>query len=254
MDKKYFEEYYQLERNHWWFKARIEILQIHLTDLVKKIPEKQNLKILNVGAGTGFTTELLSRYGSVTSVEYDTLCCNMVKEKLGLVFENASITDLPYNDNEFNLVTAYDVIEHIEDDAKAISELIRVTKKGGIIFTTVPAYMSLWSHHDVVNQHYRRYTRQSFLKVWKNFENKIEIIYQSYFNFYLFPPIYLFRKFSKIIPGKLLRKGAGSDFTIYKSGLIDKLLFKIMVSEKIFIKKQISLPFGVSFLCSFRKK
>jgi 2-polyprenyl-3-methyl-5-hydroxy-6-metoxy-1,4-benzoquinol methylase len=253
VDKKYFEEYYYLERNHWWFKARMKFIKLHLEEIINQFPSKDNLSILNVGAGTGYTTEVLSNYGNVTSVEYDSDCCKLAKDKVGLVYENESITNLPYKEESFDIVTAFDVIEHVEDHKKAVSELIRVTKKGGLIYTTVPAYMFLWSNHDVVNQHVRRYTMSNFLYLLKEHDLAITLLYKTYFNFFLFPPIALFRLISKLLPAGSFRKGAGSDFTLYESGFTDKVLYFIMSLESFFIRNKISLPFGVSILTSFKK-
>ena len=252
MDKAYFKEYFKLERNHWWFKVRLKILKIHLKNLIDKHNIANDIKILNVGAGTGFTSEMLMSFGKTTSVEYDQDCCKLVKEKTGMEFENHSITELPYANNAFDIVTAFDVIEHIEDDEKAVSELLRVTKKGGVIVTTVPAYNFLWSQHDEINHHFRRYTKKTYLKLWMPHDEVI-LDYNSYFNFILFLPIAAFRLLSKIIPtGK--REDTGSDFMIYKSGLIDKILYYLMDIETILIKNRIYLPFGVSFLTSFKKQ
>ena len=96
MDKLYYQEYYFLERNHWWFKVREEILKDHL---YLNIPEKKNtLKILNIGAATGKTTEMLSNFGEVTSIEYDQDCCEFVNNKTGIKVINASILELPFPD------------------------------------------------------------------------------------------------------------------------------------------------------------
>jgi len=252
MDKKYFEEYFVLERNHWWFSVRIKILKAHINFLIKK-HNLTDIKILNVGAGTGFTSEVLMKYGKTTSVEYDKNCCEMVKEKTGMVFENESITELPYPDNSFDMVTAFDVVEHIEDDRKAVAELQRVTKKGGVIITTVPAYNFMWSHHDVINHHYRRYTKKTYLSLWDLNKNKLKKEYSTYFNFILFLPVAIFRLLSNMLSKNKERDDVGSDFTAYKSGIIDSILYFLMSLEVPLIKARLSLPFGISYLVSFKK-
>ena len=251
MNKDYYLEYFHLEREHWWFKARLQIIDSHLNNIKTQLQNKE-LKILNVGAGPGATTELLIKYGQVTSVEYDKDCLEIVKQKLGLLFDNESITNLPYEDNYFDLVVAFDVIEHIEDHEKGISELIRVCKKNGFLFTTVPAFQFMWSQHDLINHHFRRYTSSSYKKLWiKN--NQVQLFYSTYFNFFLFPPIALFRLISKVIKWGKKKNGAGSDFTTYKTGWFDKILFIIFKFEKIFIRNKVKLPFGVSYMMSCKK-
>jgi ubiquinone/menaquinone biosynthesis C-methylase UbiE len=75
--------------------------------------------------------------------------------------------ELPFKDEEFDLICAFDVIEHVEDDLLGIREMKRVCKNEGLMVLTVPAYMFLWSHHDEVNQHYRRYTLKNLKNLGK---------------------------------------------------------------------------------------
>ena len=145
MNKEYFKEYYDYERFHWWFLARNNIIRA----LVKKYilsPPSSQLRILNIGVATGGTSLLLSEFGTVTSVEYDKDCCTFLKEKVGINAINASITNLPFENDYFDLVCAFDVIEHVDDDHLAIREMSRVAKNNATIFITVPAFKFLWSY------------------------------------------------------------------------------------------------------------
>ena len=248
MDREYFEEYYHLERNHWWFKVRTLILNQHVGKYFKK---DQNIKILNIGVATGASTEFLSKYGDVVSVEYDQTCSIETYKKIRKPIINGSITQLPFNNNNFDLVCAFDVIEHVENDQLAVDEMIRVCKDEGIVCITVPAYMFLWSNHDVVNNHFRRYTAKSLKKLLKEKNGKIK--YVSYFNSILFPAVALFRLISKFLPEKVTRKGAGSDFTIFnQDSLINKIFYKIFYFELISLRK-LKFPFGTSLLLSWTK-
>jgi SAM-dependent methyltransferase len=251
MDSNYYKEYFTLERNHWWFKVRGKII-LFLIDksLAKKV--NTNLTILNVGAATGRTSEILSKYGKVTSLEYDKECCDFVKANLNVEITNGSILELPYKDNCFDLVCAFDVIEHVEDDRLALSEMKRVCKTGGLIAVTVPAFMSLWSHHDVVNHHYRRYTKTNLLKVFST--NHLHMTIGTYYNTILFLPIFIFRLFTKIIPKKWIRSGAGSDATLTnEKGFVNSMMYNIFNIE-LFLLKFIKFPFGVSIFISSIKK
>jgi len=134
MDREYYKEYYDLERNHWWFKVRASIIMDHLK---KIIPSHINLKILNNGAATGASSMMLKSIGEVTSVEYDKETADLTSKKLGIPIISASITDLPFKNELFDLVCAFDVIEHVEDDISAVNELKRVCKPGGIVCLTV---------------------------------------------------------------------------------------------------------------------
>ena len=155
MDKNYYKEYYHLEREHWWFQARGKILLKHLKCVFQGQP---NIRILNIGAATGRSSELLMQLGDVTSVEFDTDCYEFSRDFVKIPIVQGSILDLAFSDDTFDLVCAFDVIEHVEDDTLAVSEMRRVCKPGGVMCVTVPAFMFLWSEHDVVNHHFRRYT------------------------------------------------------------------------------------------------
>ena len=160
MDINYYKEYATLERQHWWFKVRGKIISRLISASIQN-KENKPLTILNIGAATGKTSELLSKFGKVTSLEYDQDCCNYANEQFNLTIIHGSILDLPFKDEEFDLVCAFDVIEHVEDDLSGVHEMKRVCKRDGQIVLTVPAYLFLWSHHDIVNHHFRRYTLKS---------------------------------------------------------------------------------------------
>ena len=176
MNRDYYNEYYDIERTHWWFKVREKIIIQRLTSI---LGQRQKLKFLNIGAATGRSTEVLSKLGTVTSLEFDKDCCDFTKSKLGINMINGSITKLPFDSNSFDVVCAFDVIEHVEDQSLAVKEMKRVCKLNGIIYVTVPAFMFLWSHHDEVNQHFRRYTSRTLEDVFKTY--KLKKLYLSYF-------------------------------------------------------------------------
>jgi SAM-dependent methyltransferase len=250
MEKSYYKKYYHLERGHWWFKARGEILMNHLDTVFQG---RKDLKILNVGVATGHTSELLSRFGKVVSIEYDIDCFNFVKENVKIDIVNASILDLPFKENQFDLVCAFDVIEHVENDLVAVSEMRRVCKKGGILSVTVPAYMFLWSEHDVVNHHFRRYTAKILRGL---FEGKDELILHTYFNFWLFFPIAAFRLLKNLIKGNKKKsvEEAQSDFENLNSDIFSNIFYRIFKSENLFLKNKVRFPVGVSLLSTWRKK
>ena len=253
MQQDYYKEYYDLERQHWWFVARERIISNYIKKLINdKNLNKRDLKILNVGCGTGRSSQYLSKFGHVVSIEYDKFCCEFASEKTGLEIINGSITELPFKDNTFDLVCAFDVIEHVEDDQLAVNEMNRVTKEKGVVFITVPAFMSLWGHHDVVNHHFRRY-RLEQLEYLFNKVNNGEKIFSSYFNFFLFLPIYIFRNISNLLKLGEDRSGSGSDFEGFRPGILNSFFKSIMLFESNFINKNIKLPFGISILYTWKK-
>lgn len=245
MEKGYYTYYFDLEREHWWFQARNKIIfsQIEQIYQVKNSP----LNILNVGVATGATSQLLNKFGHVTSVEYDQDCIDFVKSKIDIPMIKGDILNLDFADNTFDLVCALDVVEHVENDQLAAKELTRVCKVGGSIVITVPSFQSLWGDHDIVNHHYRRYRR---FELQELFKKNSELVYSTYFNFWLFLPIWIVRNF----PFELSRGKSGSDFDLFKFRWLNSFFYGILASENLFTSKKIRLPFGVSALGIWIKK
>ena len=134
MDRNFLDAYYKMEREHWWFQVREGII----LDQIKTVVYENNpLHILNVGAATGRSSEILESFGSVQSIEYDEPSYRFCHENLKMKIDHGSITELPYADASFDVVCAFDVVEHVEDHAAAIANLIRVCKPGGKVFIIV---------------------------------------------------------------------------------------------------------------------
>jgi len=248
MNEKYADNYGQLEKTHWWFLARSEILRKRAKEIRSK--RGRNLRILNCGVASGATSEMLSEFGSVTSLEFDdSLFKKLQLEKPFLKSIQGSILELPFENNSFDLVCAFDVIEHVEDDHLAAKEMHRVLSDDGHVFISVPAFMLLWSDHDRINHHFRRYTQQSLNLVFSSFEDR----YTTYFNTILFPPIAVLR----ILRERLFKRKnilEESDFGHPRNPLLNHILFRIFRLETTLIHYFKSLPFGVSLMLTGVKK
>lgn len=249
MDERFYQEYAELEKSHWWFTARLEILKKLLTDtILPRFSTKPGteLKILNAGVATGGTTFMLNQLGEVTSLEYDRDCCQYL-ESVGIEPVNASLTELPFADNSFDIVCSFDVIEHIADHEKALSEIKRVLTEDGQAFITVPAFMFLWSHHDDINHHERRYTKTELEDVFKSVG--FDISFSSYFNTIMFLPILFVRMVAKLLPSRGDGQSTGSDGEILKDNrLVNSILHRVFAAEKYALARKISFPVGVSAL------
>ena len=248
MKAEFYREYYSLEREHWWFLARKKILQEQIRIL---FPEKRTLNILNVGAAFGATTIMLQEFGEVVSVEYNKECCEYVKENLKMDFIHGSITSLPFQANAFDLVCAFDVVEHVQDDKTAISELHRVCKQGGYVFTTVPAFQFLWSDHDLINEHVRRYKLRKFLDLFD--DSVANILYKTYFNFFLFIPVATFRILMSLVKSGNKKGKRRSDNSRVSKGFFSKILYRVFSSETYLLNKRMKLPFGISIMVISRR-
>lgn len=142
-----------LEDRHWWFRERRHLLASQLRRLTPG-------RALDIGAAGGGNTRVLRDGGwSAVSVEYNEDGTMLARDR-GLVTVRADAVALPFTDRTVDLVAAFDVLEHIEDDSAALAEIARVMRPGATLLVTVPCDMSLWSAHDTACDHYRRYSRE----------------------------------------------------------------------------------------------
>jgi SAM-dependent methyltransferase len=164
MDRSLYEEHALLESDHWWFVARRSILS---TVLARHLPETPGpRRILDVGCGTGGMLPMLASFGEVSGIEGEELAVEHCAAAFGQFdVRRGDIPDDVPDDGSFDVATAFDVIEHTDDDLGALRALRAAVHPGGTVVVTVPALSWLWSDHDVVNGHKRRYTRATLLDV-----------------------------------------------------------------------------------------
>lgn len=244
LDSQYAQEYYAQEREHWWYVVREKIL---VQALRSKIGPGAGLRVLNVGAATGRSSQALAAFGEVTSVEYDPVLCEFLRTRLRIEVIQASVTELPFADDSFDLVCAFDVIEHVQDDGLAAAELARVCRPGGTVAITVPAFQSLWSQHDEINHHFRRYLSPD---VGLLFAGKLRLEYATYFNSLLFVPIWVYRMLSRWLPKP---PGSGSDFqAINPKSLVNRFFYAVFSLELLCLRF-LRFPLGVSLLHLYSK-
>ena len=246
MDRQLLDQYRRLELEHWWFRVRSGILTDGMDVICKG---REGLRILNVGAATGRSTEILQPYGKVESVEYDEPSCLFCRDVLGMDVVRASVTELPFGGASFDIVCCFDVIEHVEDDRRAVDELVRVCRPGGSVFVTVPAYMSLWSDHDRVNHHFRRYVKGGLCALFSRHQGRATRT--TYFNSLLFPPIWLVRSLQRLLPGNT-GKQARPDNEFMQNAVTDKLFGAVFGFERRLLR-HFDFPFGVSLMTVWRK-
>lgn len=249
MDKNYYNQYFNFERNHWWFKVRNKIL----LNLIRKNNKIHSPQILNIGAATGYSSELLEKSGMVTSVEHDPETCRYVKSVLDIDMIQASILALPFNDNCFDVVCAFDVIEHIDDPHTALNEMMRVCRNEGLVVISLPAFQFLWSEHDEINHHFKRYRLWEVKRMFA--EKPAKRLYTGYFNFFLFFPIALVRLMSRIFRSKKKeKKQMKSDFERFNNGFLNRILYFIFNIETYLINIGVRFFTGVSLVAVYRKK
>ena len=171
------------EDKHWWFASRTRAILALLDKYVG--PGKNGRRVLDIGAGAGNMMHNLAQYGDeIVGLEYNPKPIPVAHER-GWDVRQGDATAMPFEDESFDLLSLLDTVEHIPDETAVFAETFRVTKPGGAMVVTVPAFMWLWSHNDVINLHQRRYTAPELKK--KLTAAGWEVSYISYNNFLIFP-------------------------------------------------------------------
>jgi SAM-dependent methyltransferase len=145
------------DTTHWWYRARRDILHAYLQRYAA-LPK--DARILEIGCGTGHNLAMLATFGTVEAIEIDDGSRAIAEQRLGRAVGDAPLPDLRgIARGAYDLVAVLDVVEHIGDDVAALAAMSTLLKPGGKILIAVPAHQWLWSAHDVVNHHHRRYSK-----------------------------------------------------------------------------------------------
>ena len=234
---------YQVEETHWWYVGRRRIIQ----SLVEKICTElnnPNPKILDVGCGTGANLKMLATYGQAEGVDISSQAVDFCRERGLNSVKLGAIEHLPYETDSFELVTALDVIEHLDDDVAGLREIRRVMRRDGRLLLFVPAFMFLWGVQDDVSNHRRRYTLPGLLKAVKTAGFEVE--WASYANISFFLPVLIVRSVMR-----WLGLRAATEYGINIS-LMNGLFSWLFAAER-FVLKRGRLPFGFSAVCIARR-
>ena len=230
---------FRVEQSHWWYTGRRKILSSFLEDICGRVTDRRP-RILDVGCGTGANLLMLSKYGDAEGVDLSEDALAFCRER-GL--ENVKLgaaEKLPYEDGTFDLVTALDVVEHLDDDLGGLSEMRRVLRPGGRVLLFVPTFMFLWGLQDDVSNHRRRYRMPELRRVLEHAGFEVERT--TYANITFFVPILLARKLMRLTGIK-----AESENNINVSAL-NGVLGRLFGMERS-VLKYMNIPFGVSGLC-----
>ncbi|MDQ6787087.1 MAG: class I SAM-dependent methyltransferase, partial [Acidobacteriota bacterium] len=177
----------RVEDSHWWYVGRREILESFLQQIVQTIRNPQSaIRILDVGCGTGGNLEMLGKFGAAEGVDVSDDALEFCRSK-GLTVHKGLAESLPFADESFDVVTALDVVEHLDDDIAGLEEMRRVLKAGGRTLIFVPAFMWLWGVQDDVSNHRISYTKK---QITGRLEKAgFEIERATYANWTFFAPI-----------------------------------------------------------------
>lgn len=194
MERIVFDRMAALDQTHWWYVARRRILSDVIARIVR--PPKA-ARILEIGCGTGHNFAMLGAFGMVDGLEVDDAARQIASERLGRPVRSARLPALDgIADGSYDLIALLDVLEHVEGDEAALASIRKKLKPGGRILLTVPANRWMWSAHDTVHHHFRRYNGSDLREVIAKAGLKAELF--THFNTILFPLAAAFRVLGKV--------------------------------------------------------
>ncbi|TPW14924.1 MAG: hypothetical protein FD129_996 [bacterium] len=257
MDPSLYHRFFEVEDRHWWFVGRRAVVGALLgqvlggTDTVLGTPDRASptRRILDVGCGTGGMLPLLSRFGRVTGVDSEPLALDYCRRR---GFEDVHLQEGFIASTPFDLITLFDVLEHVPDDVGFLAWLKSLMAPDGRLVLTVPAFPFLWSRHDELNHHQRRYRRPDLKSTLEKGGFRVERL--TYFNFWLFPAALVTRA-----GGGKAGVGRRDDVRVrtdhaadaeeilkpLRIGTTNPLLTRILASEAGLVR-HLDLPWGVS--------
>ncbi len=235
---------YQNEDTYWWFTARNIIISKIIKKIIPSLSEQS--RILDIGCGTGGFASYISKDYNISCLDTSETALDYCRKRGLSNLYNSTIDSLPPEVEKFDAAIMLDVLEHIEDDRTALNDVHSILKEGAYYVMTVPAYSWMWSKHDEIHMHYRRYTKAEVLNRIENSGFKVK--YSSYFNSFLFLPAFLKRKIDKITGKEEKHK----DPVDKVSPGMNKLFHKIFALESKLLPS-ISLPFGLSIIVIAQK-
>jgi SAM-dependent methyltransferase len=229
------------DERHWWYRGRRQVIRAELD----RLPLAPDTRLLDAGCGSGRTLDELATYGSACGVDASAEAVSLARRR-GHQVHTGAVEAMPFADGSFDVITCLDVIEHTPDDRATLAELLRVTREGGLLIVTVPAYQALWSWHDEANRHFRRYDRASLRAAaqaagW-------QIVRDTYFNTLLLAPAAALR----IAQRHRRHRPVRSELYLTPSRL-NGLFEQPMRLESRFLAHGGRLPCGLSLLAVLRR-
>jgi 2-polyprenyl-3-methyl-5-hydroxy-6-metoxy-1,4-benzoquinol methylase len=234
VDAKYGEAYRELFEKHWWWRSRSELIVDKLRQMQ---PEAGWNRILDIGCGDGLLFDRLAEFGEVEGIEPSE---DLVSPKNP---HRARIYIRPFDESfqpgkKYSLILLLDVVEHLTDPVGALRHALSLLEPRGLIFITVPAFMSLWTNHDNLNHHRVRYTKSSFSEVAKKADFNIQE--ERYLYHWTFPikfGVRILERISRAAPEAPKLSAAWVNETLFWMSRLEQKTVSLL-----------SMPFGSSLL------
>lgn len=240
---------YSKEHNYWWHVGKRSIVYGALNRYLPPGKGRSDRNALDLGCGTGMNLDHLGRYATAYGTDYFEEALHFCRERGHTLLAQADAAALPFASEQFDIITALDVLEHLDDDLAALRELKRVSRPGGLMIISVPAYRLLWTYWDDILGHRRRYTVGSLRTAVQ--QAGLEVRKISYSNTLTLFPATAVRLLKSVRHKSAETRRAGyepeSDFMPVPAWL-NRLLILYYRLEARLLRKY-GLPFGLSVIC-----
>ena len=242
MDGRIFRKQELAGEMNWWISGRRQLF----AEILALAPMPLERSILEIGPGVGSNLGVL-QVNEKTRVVVADVDQEALEYCAKLGYTDSFIISserFPIEDGTFQFVLAADVLEHVPNDREMMSEISRVLQRGCQCVVTVPAFRSLWSEHDRLAGHQRRYRRAELIEIVD--QERLEIVDIRYFNWILFVPTLVVKKTLRFIKPREY-----ADATSIPGFLNTALRY--LFTFDIRISKRIRIPFGISLLMIVKK-
>lgn len=238
MDQAYAAVYRDLYKRHWWWRAREKFL---LAKLDEEASPGSRLEILDVGCGDGLFFGELSRYGSVRGIEPD---AQLISDGPWRSRIHVGYLDESFEPGtDFDWILALDVLEHIPNALAFLRTARSLLSERGKLYLTVPAHRCLWTHHDVINHHVKRYTRTTLKTILA--ESGLASIEMRYFFHWLVP-----LKLGVRLKEAVWNRPSGIE--AIPAEPINRLAYQVSLLEQR-LTTRLNIPFGTSLYAACRR-
>lgn len=246
----FFETLARIEDRHFWFRFRNRLLSSLVQDLVAPMPI--GFRMLEAGCGNGNVLRFLSstiRRGKIVGIDLFEEGLKLAKQRSDALLVRGDVHASPFQ-CRFEIIGAFDVIEHLHDDQQALRDFHRLLADDGFLLLTVPGHMALWSYFDQASGHYRRYSRRQLEQTLDACGFRVEFVTE--FMMVLYPILWISRRVSGWLRGPQTEdQRLASDLRVFP--LLNPILLLLLSWELPFIRRRIRIPLGSSLLAIARR-